>query len=55
MRNSMNKALIALVLGGIALLNTLFGIDAFGEYTEQIIGAIIAILFPVAVWWVPNE
>ena len=55
MRNSMNKALIAFVLGAISLLNTLFGIDAFGEYTMEIIGAILAILFPVAVWWVPNE
>ena len=55
MRNSMNKALIAFVLGGLSLLNVLFGGDLFGDYTEEIIGVIIAILFPVAVWAVPNE
>ena len=52
MRNSMNKALIAFVLGGLSLLNVLFGGDLFGDYTEEILGVI---LFPVAVWWVPNE
>ena len=55
MRNSMNKALIAFVLGAISLLNTLFGIDAIGEYNMECSGAILAILFPDSVWWVPNE
>jgi hypothetical protein len=54
MYTEFDKALIALALAVLSILNLLWGIDLFGAHTEQAIGVIIAVLIPVLVWWFPN-
>jgi hypothetical protein len=55
MYTSADKAWTALLLGVLSLLNIVWGIDWFGAQTEELIGIVIAILFPIAVYVVPNR
>jgi TctA family transporter len=55
MYTTFDKALIALLLAALSILNILFGIELFGVHTEQAIGIIIAVLIPILVWWFPNK
>jgi TctA family transporter len=55
MYTQFDKALIALVLAALSILNLLFGIDLFGAHTEQAIGIVIAVLIPILVWFIPNK
>jgi hypothetical protein len=55
MYTQFDKALIALLLAVLSILNLLWGIDLFGAHTEEAVGVIIAVLMPVLVWWFPNK
>jgi hypothetical protein len=55
MFTSADKAWTALALGALSLINIVWGVDWFGDHAEELVGVIIAILFPVAVWLVPNR
>jgi hypothetical protein len=55
MYTSADKAWTALALGVLSLLNVVWGIDLFGVHTEELVGIVIAILFPVAVYAIPNR
>jgi hypothetical protein len=53
MFTSIDKALAALLMGVVAILDQLFGIDiGLGEDT---VTAIAAALTPILVWLVPNK
>jgi TctA family transporter len=54
MFSSVDKALAAVVLGALSIANLVWGVDWFGEHAEELVGIILAILFPVAVYAVPN-
>jgi amino acid permease len=54
MFTSVDKAITAVVLGLLSILNLLWGVDLFGGYAEELIGIVIAILFPALVYLVPN-
>jgi TctA family transporter len=54
MFTGVDKALTAVVLGALSIANLVWGVDLFGEHTEELVGIVIAILFPVAVYVVPN-
>lgn len=53
MFTSLDKALVALVMGALYLLNSFAGIDL--GVSEGTITAIIAALTPILVWAVPNR
>jgi hypothetical protein len=55
MFTSVDKAITAVVLGLLSIVNIVWGVDLFGGYAEELIGIIIAILFPVLVYAVPNK
>ena len=53
MFTTIDKALIAIVMGVLSLLNLLFGIN-FG-IDPAALSSIIAALTPVLVWLIPNK
>lgn len=55
MFTSVDKAITAVVLGLLSIVNLVWGVDWFGGYAEELIGIIIAILFPALVYVVPNK
>ena len=56
MFTSVDKALVAAIMGLLSIINILWGVDLFGwgVHTEQTLGTIIAVLLPILVWLVPN-
>ena len=55
MFTSYDKALAALVLAILSIVNLLWGVDLFGAHTEEAIGVVLAILMPILVWAIPNR
>lgn len=55
MFTSIDKALIAAVLAILSIVNLLWGIDLFGQHTEEVVGTVIAVLIPILVWAFPNR
>lgn len=57
MFTSLDKALVAAVLSIASIINLLWGFDLFGwgAQTEQIVGTLISVLLPIAVWLIPNR
>ena len=55
MITSIDKALTALIMGALSLLNLLFGIDAFGAHLADVVQWIVFVLTPILVWLVPNR
>ena len=53
MVTSIDKALVAVIMGVLYLLNTFLGIDL--GVSENTINAIIAGVTPLLVWLVPNK
>lgn len=53
MFTSIDKALVALVMGFLFILNSVFGLD-FGV-DEQTVASIIGFLTPVLVYFIPNK
>lgn len=54
MFSTIDKALVALVMAVIYIINTVWGIDWFDHITEEYVGVIIAVLTPLFVWLTPN-
>ena len=54
MFTSFDKALVALVLALLSIINLVWGIDWFDHITEESIGVIIAVLMPLLVYLIPN-
>lgn len=57
MITSLDKAIVAAVLSIASIVNLLWGFDLFGwgDQTEHIVGTLIAVLLPIAVWLMPNR
>ena len=55
MFTSMDKALVALLLAVLSIINWTWGIDLFGDRTEEVVGIIISVLMPLLVYFVPNR
>lgn len=53
MFTSIDKALVALVMGALYIANSVFGFDL--GFTEQQVAAVIGALTPVLVWLIPNR
>jgi len=53
MFTSMDKALVALVMGVLFILNSVAGINL--GFTESQVGSVIGVLTPVLVWLIPNK
>lgn len=53
MFTSIDKALIALIMGILYIMNSVFGVS-FG-LTEQTVASIVGVLTPILVWLVPNK
>jgi hypothetical protein len=51
----MDKALVAGVLAILSIINLHWGIDWFGDKTEELVGIIISILMPFLVFLTPNS
>jgi len=55
MFTSIDKALIALIMAALALVNLLSGHEWFGGVSEEAVAWIVAILTPILVWAIPNK
>lgn len=55
MFTTLDKALGALVLAVLSIANIIWGIDLFGEATEEWVGSLIAAITPLLVWLLPNR
>ncbi len=54
MFTSVDKALVALVMAVIWLLNFFFGVN-LGWITQDTVATIVGLLTPVLVWAIPNK
>jgi hypothetical protein len=54
MFSSMDKALVALIMSGIFLLNFFFGIN-LGVVSQDTVATIVGLLTPILVWAIPNK
>jgi hypothetical protein len=54
MFTSMDKALVALVMSGIFLLNFFFGIN-LGTISQETVATVVSLLTPILVWAIPNK
>lgn len=57
MFTSIDKAIVAGILGAVSIVNLLWGVDVFGwgHATEETLGVIVGVLLPILVWLVPNR
>lgn len=55
MFTSMDKALVALVIAVLSIINLVWGIDLFGARSEETVGIIISVLMPILVYFIPNR
>lgn len=53
MFTSMDKALVALVMGVLFIMNSVFGVSL--GFTEAQVAGVIGILTPILVWAIPNR
>jgi hypothetical protein len=51
----MDKALVALILSVLQIVDWVFGQGWFGHVTEETLGVIISVFTPLLVWLVPNR
>lgn len=54
MFTSIDKALVAMVMGVLYILNTFFGLNV-GWISQETVTTIIGLLTPVLVWAIPNK
>ena len=54
MFTSIDKALVALIMSGIFLLNFFFGLN-LGFLTQETVATIVGLLTPILVWATPNK
>lgn len=55
MISSIDKAVIALVMAVLSIINLVWGLEFFSGQTEEIVGVIVALLTPLLVYLVPNR
>ena len=57
MFTSVDKALVAAIMGLLSIVNIVWGTDLFGwgESTQHTLEVIISVLLPILVWLVPNR
>ena len=51
---SYNKTLVSLVMGILLILQQFFGLHV-GFLTEEYVAMVIAVIWPILVWWIPND
>lgn len=54
MFTSMDKALVALIMSAIFLLNFFFGLN-LGFVTQETVATVVSLLTPILVWAIPNK
>lgn len=54
MFTSMDKALVALIMSAIFLVNFFFGLN-LGFVTQETVATIVGLLTPILVWATPNK
>lgn len=54
MFTSMDKALVALIMSVIFLLNFFFGFN-LGFVTQETVATVVSLLTPILVWATPNK
>lgn len=54
MFTSIDKALVALIMSGIFLLNFFFGIN-LGAVSQETVATVVSLLTPILVWAIPNK
>lgn len=54
MFTSMDKALVALIMSAVFLLNFFFGIN-LGAINQDTVATIVSLLTPILVWAIPNK
>lgn len=57
MFTSIDKAIVAAIMGLLSVVNILWGFDLFGwgEATQHTLEVIISVLLPILVWLIPNR
>ena len=57
MFTSVDKALVAALMGLLSIVNIVWGTDLFGwgAQTQHTLEVIISVLLPILVWLVPNR
>ncbi len=53
MFTTMDKALVALIMGLLSLLNLVFGVDL--GISVEAVSSVIALVTPFLVWLIPNK
>lgn len=53
MFTSMDKALVALIMGALFIMNSVFGVNL--GFTEAQVSAVIGVLTPILVYLIPNK
>jgi len=52
---TIDKAIVAFVLGALSIVNLVFGTGWWSNVTEETIGIVLAVLMPILTWLVPNR
>jgi hypothetical protein len=55
MFSSADKAMVAIVMGALFIITTIWGEGWWSHATEETVGVIIGVLTPLLVWLVPNR
>lgn len=53
MFTSFDKALVGVIMGGLFILNSVFGINL--GFTEAQVGAVIGVITPILIYFIPNK
>jgi hypothetical protein len=54
MFTSMDKALVALIMSALFLINFFFGLN-LGFVTQETVATVVGLLTPILVWAIPNK
>ena len=54
MFTSMDKALVALIMSAVFLLNFFFGLN-LGFVTQETVATVVSLVTPILVWAIPNK
>ena len=57
MFSTIDKAMVAAIMGILSIVNVLWGVDLFGwgAATQNTLEVIISVLLPILVWLIPNR
>lgn len=51
--NSIRKAIVAIIMGTLYIANSVWGVDL--GLNEEVVSALLGIITPALVWWIPNK